>query len=40
MTKNVIEAGKVLRIAVMDHIIVSQDGYYSFVDEGKFDDGE
>lgn len=33
MTKTV-EAGKMLDIKVLDHIIVSEKGYYSFADEG------
>jgi DNA repair protein RadC len=34
MTKNIAEAGKVLEINVLDHIIVTQHGFYSFADEG------
>ena len=34
LTKNITEAGKVLEIAVLDHIIVTQHGFYSFADEG------
>ncbi len=34
LTKKLVEAGKHLDIAVEDHIIISQDGYYSFRDEG------
>lgn len=34
LTKNLKEAGKVMDIAVIDHVIVSQHGYYSFADEG------
>lgn len=34
MTKNAINAGKLLDIAVLDHIIVTDDGYYSFADNG------
>ena len=34
LTKNLVEAGKVLEISVIDHIIVSQNGFFSFADEG------
>lgn len=34
LTKNLVEAGKVLEISVLDHVIVSQNGFYSFADEG------
>jgi DNA repair protein RadC len=34
ITKKLQEAGKVLDIKVLDHIIISQHGYYSFMDEG------
>ena len=34
LTKKMIEAGKVLEIKVLDHIIVTETGYYSFADEG------
>jgi DNA repair protein RadC len=34
LTKNISEAGKVLEITVLDHIIVTQNGFYSFADEG------
>ncbi len=34
LTKNLAEAGKVLEISVLDHIIVTQSGFYSFADEG------
>lgn len=35
VTKQLKEAGKVLDIALLDHLIISSDGYYSFADEGK-----
>lgn len=35
LTKRLVEAGKLLDIKVLDHIIVSEDGYYSFADEGR-----
>lgn len=34
LTKKIKEGGLLLDIHVMDHIIVSEDGYYSFADEG------
>jgi len=34
LTKNIIEAGKVLEITVLDHIIITQHGFFSFADEG------
>ena len=34
LTKNLVAAGKVLEIAVLDHVIVAQSGFYSFADEG------
>jgi len=37
MTKRIIQAGKILRIDVIDHLIVSGEGYYSFADEGKLE---
>ena len=34
LTAKIKEAARFLDIAVVDHIIVSEDGYYSFADEG------
>ncbi len=34
LTKNIVEAGKVLEISVLDHVIITQNSYYSFADEG------
>jgi DNA repair protein RadC len=34
LTRKIKEAARLLDIAVLDHIIVSEDGYYSFADEG------
>lgn len=34
LTQKIKEAGKLLDIRVMDHIIVSDEGYYSFADQG------
>ena len=35
LTKKIQEAGKVLDIAVLDHLIITSESYYSFADEGK-----
>jgi DNA repair protein RadC len=34
LTKKIIEAAKYFDIKIIDHIIVSEEGYYSFADEG------
>ena len=34
LTKRMREAGKFLEIQVLDHLIVTTEGYYSFADEG------
>lgn len=34
LTKQVVEAGKLLNIAVVDHIIITKDSYVSLADEG------
>lgn len=34
ITKKMVEAGKLLEIAVLDHLIITQGGYFSFADEG------
>ncbi|RZJ86630.1 MAG: DNA repair protein, partial [Chryseobacterium sp.] len=34
MTRTLVAGGKLLGIEVHDHIIICQDGYYSFGDEG------
>ncbi|WP_240743345.1 JAB domain-containing protein [Ilyomonas limi] len=34
LTQKIKEGGKLLEIVVMDHLIISKDGYYSFADEG------
>jgi len=34
LTKKMVEAGKLLEIPVLDHLIVTESGYYSFADEG------
>lgn len=35
LTERIVNAGKILDIQVVDHIIVSEEGYFSFADEGK-----
>jgi len=35
LTRKLREAGKFLDIQVLDHLIISERGYYSFADEGK-----
>jgi DNA repair protein RadC len=34
-TKKIIEAGELLEIVVLDHLILTSEGYYSFADDGK-----
>jgi DNA repair protein RadC len=34
ITKRLVEAGKILDLQVLDHLIISKDDYYSFGDEG------
>ncbi|MBR4136185.1 MAG: DNA repair protein RadC [Bacteroidales bacterium] len=36
LTRQIVEAAKVLNIKVIDHVVVSGDSYYSFADEGFF----
>ena len=35
LTKKLKEAGRLLEIQVLDHIILTTEGYYSFADEGQ-----
>ncbi len=35
LTQRVKEAGRILDIPVLDHVIMTADGYYSFADEGE-----
>ena len=35
LTQKLIDGGKILDISVMDHLIVTANGYYSFADEGS-----
>ena len=34
LTNKLVEAGKVLDVTVLDHLILTTEGYYSFADEG------
>ena len=34
ITTKLVSAGKILDIAVLDHLIISEESYYSFADEG------
>lgn len=34
ITKNIKEAGKIMEIPLLDHLIVTESGFYSFADEG------
>ncbi len=34
ITKNIKEAGKIMEISLVDHLIITDNGYYSFADEG------
>ncbi|MFA7273416.1 MAG: JAB domain-containing protein [Crocinitomicaceae bacterium] len=34
LTKNLFEAGKMLEMAVVDHLIITSNGYFSFAEDG------
>lgn len=36
LTRKIDEGGKILDVRVLDHLIMTPDGYYSFKDEGLF----
>ena len=36
ITKNIKEAGKIMEIQLLDHLIVAENSFYSFADEGLF----
>lgn len=36
ITKSIKEAGKIMEITLLDHLIITERGFYSFVDEGVF----
>jgi DNA repair protein RadC len=35
LTKKMVEFGKFIDLPILDHVILTQHGYYSFADEGK-----
>lgn len=35
LTEKLVQAGNVMNVNVLDHLIVSENGYYSFADEGE-----
>ena len=35
LTEKLVQAGKFLELPVLDHLIITVDGYYSFADEGE-----
>lgn len=35
LTRRISDAGKILEIKLLDHIIITADGYYSYQDEGR-----
>jgi DNA repair protein RadC len=35
MTRKIADAGELLDITLLDHLIVTSDGYYSYLDEGR-----
>ncbi len=34
ITKNIVEGGKILHIAMLDHLLITTEGYYSFEEHG------
>lgn len=36
ITKNIKEAGRIMEIQLLDHLIITENGFYSFADEGIF----
>ena len=36
LTKRIGDAGKIMGINILDHLIISDEGFYSFADEGLF----
>ena len=39
LTKKLVSIGKLMEIPVLDHLIICQDSYYSFADEGHISSG-
>ena len=35
LTKQIFEASKIMEIQLLDHLIITTDGYYSYADQGK-----
>jgi DNA repair protein RadC len=35
LTKQIYEAGKIMEIKLLDHLIITSEGYYSYADQGK-----
>ena len=35
LTKQIYEAGKIMEIQLLDHLIITTDGFYSYADQGK-----
>lgn len=35
ITKKIVKGGKILEIAVLDHLLITTEGYYSFEEKGK-----
>lgn len=35
MTKKLVEAGRLLEIPILDHLIITDNGYFSYADEGR-----
>ena len=38
ITKNLVNAGKVMQIKILDHVIIGDNKYYSFADDGLIDE--
>jgi len=34
LTKKIVDAGKIMEVPILDHIIVGDNDYFSFADEG------
>ena len=35
LTKQIFEASKIMEIQLLDHLIITSEGYYSYADQGK-----
>ena len=38
LTKRAMEAGKILNIPVVDHLVISRNGFYSYAEHGRLED--